>query len=275
MAMHFFKRLLRACSIALLFLVGFLTCCQSKLIYLPRGYSQELLRNANARELSYKTQQGLQTAWIHPAKSEGRGLVWLVFGGNGTVALDWLDYFDKPPLSEDTFILFDYPGYGQCEGHPSPASIRESVQKLLPALAMELKTTEGELRPRLRVFGHSLGCAAGLIAMEEHAIQRAVLLAPFTTMKDMARIVLGWPWCEILHHRFDNIATLERLQKREGVRILMRHGTQDEVIPVEMGRTLGKKFSNFVEYADITGGRHNDILNTDRTEIHSAMIQIR
>lgn len=269
------KSLMSMLILFLLSLVLLLVSCQNKLIYMPRAYGAGEVAGADARPLTYQTSQGLQKAWIHPAKAKGDGLIWLVFGGNGMVALDWQDYFASPQQRQDTYVLFDYPGYGQSEGRPTPSSIKESVIKLLPALATELQTTEESLRPRLRVFAQSLGCAAALMAVEEHHISDGVLIAPFTTMKDMARQVLGWPLCELLHHRFDNVATLSRLDQREGLHLIVLHGSADEVIPVEMGRTLGRRFPRIVQLAEVPGARHNDILNTDRGKIEAVMAACR
>lgn len=270
------KTLLVSAARILAVMVLFLACCQHKMIYMPRAYEAATVQHVDARPLVYETGQGKQTAWIHPKAATGsQGIVWLVFGGNGTVALDWVGFFDSPTLKQDTYVLVDYPGYGSSEGSPTPGRIKESVQKLVPTLAAELKTTEAELHPRLRVFGHSLGCSAALMAMEEHHIKKGVILAPYTSMKDMARHVLGWPLCEILHHRFDNVATLKRLQKEGGYLVVARHGTEDEVIPVAMGRKLGELFPDVVKYEDIAGARHNDVLNTDTAKVHAALEAVR
>jgi hypothetical protein len=81
--------------------------------------------------------------------------------------------------------------------------------------------------------------------------------------------------CEILHHRFDNVATLKRLQKEGGYLVVARHGTEDEVIPVAMGRKLGELFPGLVTYEDIAGARHNDVLNTDTDKVHAALEGVR
>lgn len=269
------KSLMSMLILFLLSLVLLLVSCQSKLIYMPRKYEAVEMAGANARPVSYEASRGKQTVWVHPAKAQGDGLVWLVFGGNGMVALDWQDYFSSPLLRQDTYVLFDYPGYGQSEGRPTPASIRESVTQLLPALATEFNTSPESLRPRLRVFAQSLGCAAALMAVEEHQISGGVLIAPFTTMKDMARQVVGWPLCEVLHHRFDNVAALSRLERREGLRLNVLHGSADEMIPVEMGRTLGRRFPRIIHFEEVPDARHNDILHTDRDRVEAAMAACR
>ena len=272
MKLLWLKKIGLVCLRVSLLLSLFLACCQSRLIYQPRAYDPELVNKSDVRKLEYATDQGVQRAWIHPAQAAGSRTVWLVFGGNGTVALDWLGWL--PMRGKRTFVLVDYPSYGASEGNPSPAHVRASIVALLPALAKELGTTPEGLKPRLRVFGHSLGCAAALMAMNELGVQRGLLLAPFTSMKDMAQKVVGWPCCEILYHRYDNIAELKRLEKRGDSRVIIRHGTADEVIPVEQARRLGQMFASFVSYEDLPGARHNRVLNTHRTELHALMDQL-
>jgi len=266
------RKLVKALATAFALLALLLASCQSKILYQPRSYAPATIAQEDAEELAYITDQGTQRAWIHPAKAVDTGTVWLVFGGNGTVALDWPGWL---PLRQGrTFVLVDYPGYGASEGRPTPGHLRDSIRALLPALATHWKTTPEALQPRLRVFGHSLGAAAALMAMNELSIQRGLLLAPFTRMKDMAQRVVGWPLCEVLHHRYDNIAELERLQKRGGSRVIICHGTVDEVIPVEQGRRLGQLFPELVSYEDLPGARHNRVLSTHRTELHALMDQL-
>src|SRR5205085_1923334 len=86
-------------------------------------------------------------------------------------------------------------------------------------------------------LGHSLGAAAALSAADALSLTRVVLLAPFTSMTDMARRTVGWPLCYINRHRFDNLARLAALASR-GARVHVFHGALDEVIPVALGFAL-------------------------------------
>ncbi|MDB6116476.1 MAG: alpha/beta hydrolase [Verrucomicrobiaceae bacterium] len=256
-------------------LVVLLLLFQEKLIYHSRGYDAAFLRGVNGRPLAFTTSQGKQVAWLAPQLHAPPEHVWLVFCGNGTVALDFEGYFGNSKLSGDQFVLFDYPSYGQCEGTPSPKTIRESIQALVPAVAANLGLTVDELRPKLRVFGHSLGCASALMAMEAYGIKNGVLVAPFTSMLAMGQRVVGWPMCNLLRHRFDNVAALERLKAVGGVHLHVFHGTADEVIPVAMGRELGERFPGLIQFEAVQGARHNDIIETDRRSILAAMDAMR
>jgi uncharacterized protein len=271
----FFKRLLRSLVIMSCTLCLFLLGCQQKIIYHPRVYTAHDLAHVNASQLSYTTAEGTQCAWLCPQSPVAAPeLIWLVFGGNGSTALDFADYFPAEMTLRDLCVLCDYPGYGLSQGRPSPESIRLSIQALLPALAKRLGKSSSELQPRLRVFGHSLGCAAALMAMEEHHIHSGILIAPFTRMKDMARKIIGWPLCELTHHRYDNLATLQRLSS-QAPQIHLIHGTEDEVIPFSHGQNIHTAFPKMIEFHCAEGARHNDILNTHKQKIRQLMESLR
>ena len=271
---RFIKKVL---TILLLILVGaplLLLLFQGRIIYHPRGYDAAVLRGVEAVPLRYTTAQGTQVAWMAPVRHGTPEHVWLVFCGNGTVALDFDRYFSEAGLAQDGFVLFDYPSYGQSEGSPSPATIQASIQALVPAVAAQLGLTVEVLKPRLHVFGHSLGCAAALMAMETHGIKTGVLVAPFTRMLDMSRRSVGFPLCCLLRHRFDNVAALERLHNAGGVRLKVFHGVADEVIPFAMGQELAERFPDMIAFEAVPGAHHNDIIDSERQRIQAAMAAI-
>ncbi len=247
---------------------------QSCMIYHPRGYEESFIKVSGAEPLHYRTSQGEQVSWIR--NPGGAGIVWLVFAGNGTRALDLVSYFERVrALENDVFVHVDYPAYGACEGRPSPAAISESIEVMLPTLAKRLSLKPEALQPRLRVFGHSLGAAAALIAMDEHRIHRGVLIAPFSSMKSMARMRVGWPLCELLHHRFDNEAAISRLQARGACHLQVIHGSDDEVIPQAQSAGLAAKFPDVITYHVVDGAFHNHILTTDRELVLKSMAAVR
>lgn len=269
------KQLLRLAAITILTPVLFLLGCQSRLIYHPAGYRAEhetLLRRAKGVRIPFTTAQGTQTAFYIPPRSAAAPpqTIWLCFGGNAALALDWLHFTD---LWEDDFayLLVDYPGYGECAGKPDPGSIRESGRAVFAALAKHFQKPETDLRDRLAVLGHSLGCAAALMTAQDLDVRRGVLVSPFTSMTDMGRIVLGWPLCLLNRHRFDNRSTLSSLTTRQGARFQLFHGREDEVIPVAMGRELGAMVPGAVTFREFPEAHHNDILVLHQDEIGRSM----
>jgi uncharacterized protein len=255
---------------------------QDSMIYLGVPYEpgevDENVSKFQVVRLPFESDQGRQEAyWL----VRGQAIddvppipdrVWLVFGGNAAQALGWGDFFALYRGSPAGFLLMDYPGYGACEGKPSPATILDSTQRAVTSLCQHLSCSEEQLRPRLAVFGQSLGAAAGLQAATYYKISRVVLISPFTRMLDMARRTAGPLHCHLLRHRWDNVARLEEMEQfAPPPHVSIIHGTEDEIVPVEMGRELGERFRKFVDFTELPGLGHNDITYSASEEILDAI----
>lgn len=262
--------------IPLLVVVVALLLLQDGLIYLPRKYPADLapLLPKGAVTLEYRTGQGDQTAFYRPAKAgDAPERLWLLFGGNGALALDWKEFVDAYPDDHAAFLLVDYPGYGRCAGAPSPSRIGDNADGAFAALAAKLGQTPESLTARSAVLGHSLGAAAASQFAARHALARVVLVAPFTELRAMARGVVGWPLCWLLKANFDNRARLDEVMARQPAPpVTILHGTDDEVIPVAMGRDLAGRFPGRVTFREIPGADHNGILALAESEIVAAML---
>lgn len=276
----FLRTIFRSVSIVVLLGVGLLTAWQSNLLYFPRAYQpQELsswMQKGRGQRVTYETGQGAQVAYLQRrVRQEGPpDRLWIVGAGNGSVALDLADFCWDHGDSRDVFLLVDYPGYGECAGSPTPGHIQENMAAVVPAAARALGLTLEQVRPKLRVFGHSLGCAAVLLGAREFGVHRGVLLAPFTSTMDMAQVVLHLPLGSVVWHRFNNVARLTELATGEGKMILF-HGTEDEVIPLRMAHEIQAAAPTLVELHEVPGGRHNDLLFRQPEEITAALARAR
>lgn len=260
-------------ALPLAFVVG----CQSRLIYFPRPYgagvTADWQRQGAGKTVDFQISQGRQRAFLQGNLSSPRNL-WIVCGGNGTVALDWSEWLARHAPRQDAWLLVDFPGYGDCEGAPSPARIRESFAMGIPAACRLLGWPEQPDPARLRFFGHSLGGAACLIASKEFRIQRGVLIAPFTSTMEMSRVVTGLPLGWLVIHRFDNTARLSELTRRGNGAVIILHGTDDEVIPVSMSRELASRNQGAVVLREIPNGRHNTVQSQHPDEVADALREI-
>lgn len=269
--------LMRAIQIILMIaLVPFVSLvgCQSKLIYSPRPYAAGATalwqQETHGRPIDFRTSQGKQRAFLQGNLKSPRNL-WVFCGGNGTLALDWSKWLETYAPPDDAWVLVDFPGYGDCEGAPSPRRIRESLDQVVPLACREMGWPEHPDSRRLRFFGHSLGAGACLIAASDFKIQRGVLLAPFTSTMDMTRQVIGVPLGLLVWHRFDNSARLAELASRGPGKVVILHGKNDEVIPVTMSRTLAAQQKGIIKLKEIPGGRHNDIQEKNADALANAL----
>ena len=258
-------------TIVIIFLVVAigLFLAQRKLMYFPRKYAPGYVKSLVAKGLipiRFTTSSGTQWAYYRPpgmpvAAGDLPESIWVLFGGNGSLALDWLMFL--PPDSEPQagLLLVDYPGYGECEGRTTRAAIDESLAALVPALAAELQVPKATIGGRLSVGGHSLGAAVALEFAQMHPVRDIVLISAFTSMKDMAKQTVGWPLCEVLIDRYDNRATLAALagrNPRPTLRIF--HGADDNLILPRMGRELAALHPGWASYHEFIGADHMDVV---------------
>lgn len=234
---------------------------QHKLIYHPRSYpaGYQPWKTSSLELLRYKTTEGSQTAYYLPPENGSVQRVWVLFGGNAGLALDWLGLLTQVRSAGVGFLLIDYPGYGASEGSASPETIRISTREAFQAWQREFGL---ESQPSWATLGHSLGASAALQFAEDHPVDRIVLLSPFTSLADMVRHLFGGWLVPLLRHPFENRKPLQLVLARHPVpAILIAHGDRDEVVPVQMGRELASLNQEKIEYLEIPDTGHNDILS--------------
>lgn len=209
---------------------------QDTFIYHPRRLVPGPLPPGLER-IVFHTDQGRQVAYLQPPQAQHR--LWVLFGGNATVALDWQPYLGALPRG-DGALLLEYPGYGECEGWPTPARILASFHAALAATSARLGLPPGTLDQDVNLIGYSLGSgAAAVVADDCPHCRRLVLIAPFTRLADMARRQMGWPLCLLLRYDYDSIGHLRHLAARAAPpQVVITHGDADELVPPAMGRTL-------------------------------------
>jgi pimeloyl-ACP methyl ester carboxylesterase len=266
----FARRIIRVVlGICLLLIAGLaiLYFRQHAMVYHPRPYDESYAYAfpANGIEISYTVATAKYSAYYIPGSGPLPKRLWLAFCGNGSLALDWTTILRQYPWNGDGFLLIDYPGYGKNGGYATIDSTRVSVAAALKALTERLRTDEDHLT--LCAIGHSLGAAVALDFAAEHRVQKVVLIAPFTTLREEAATILGGWIARLLIESYDNRANLVEVMKRNpDARVAIFHGTDDEIVPVRMGRQLAGQFP-FVEFFAVKNADHVSVLNHAHDDI--------
>lgn len=218
--------------------------------------------------LDFRISCGQQKAWYVPPRSAQEDTIvpqrlWVMFGGNGSVALGWKKVVEFSPDADAGFLLVDYPGYGFCEGTPSMKSIAESSDAAVVALASHLSVSAEELTSRpVRVMGHSLGSGMAVGFASRHKTDRIVLISPFTSMRAMAARMVTPMFSWMLRHRWDSVGILRKVLAADNPpEVIVIHGSADDTVPVEMGRAFKEEFGDHVTYVEIPGGDHGNVLD--------------
>lgn len=260
-------RTLAVILITPLVFVGMLNGLEHLLVYHPHPYRsnyQKLLAESGVLELPFEISTGKQVAFYLPPHDHARppDRLWVLFCGNGSLALDWLPLVRRDPKAGDGFLLIDYPGYGNSDGWPSIKNTRAAAEGALAALSARLAVAPETLEPRVNVIGHSLGAAAALDFADRHSqVREVILFAPFTSLRSEAAVFIGTQLSHLLLANYDNRAALRHLSKRNPPpRVMIYHGLQDGMIPVRMGRDLAAEFPGFVTFRGMPEATHDTIV---------------
>ena len=123
------KRLILFWLVVILTGILMLALLQHRMIYHPRSYGSiyQPYLNGSLQRFPIRL-EGSQTAFYQPPP-EGNPpqAIWILFGGNAALALDWMWLVEQSAGSDLGFLLIDYPGFGECEEVPLPKA------SLLPA----------------------------------------------------------------------------------------------------------------------------------------------
>jgi uncharacterized protein len=248
------------------------------MLYHPRpyesGYAHVL--PPDGVELHFTTVAGKQVAFYlpHSTASPLPTRIWVAFCGNGSLALDWTWLIAQIRQKADGFLLIDYPGYGKSQGYATIATTRASADQAVDALANHLRVKNTEIESRLNVIGHSWGTAVGLDFATRHPTEHIILIAVFTTLREEAATMVGKPLSYLLIENYDNRAALRKLtQSSVPPKVDIFHGTNDDIIPIQMSRELAQKFPNIVKFHPIAGGDHVTVIGKAANEILAGITQ--
>lgn len=267
--------MLRVLLLFALLATALLLLFQHRLIYFPRKYQPADLADlpGRASRVSYTTAEGAQVCFYippvaQPVRREQR--IWLMFPGNASLALDWTAFVSMASATTDGYLLIDYPGYGECEGTASPRAIDESTEMAFQTLLKNLGKAPEDFK--VGAMGISLGSAGALQFSVRHPVDRIVLIAPFSTMLEEAKRMVGIPLCYLLRHRFDNRSRLAELSLRPNPpRVSIFHGTDDVTVPCARSRQLKALFPKMIAFTEVPGADHDSILSVALPRIQEAM----
>src|SRR3954465_10265375 len=107
--MRWLKLMARMLVFLAIALVLLLLSCQSRLMYFPRPYGRAIvwdLEQRKGKQIEYTTSQGQQVAFYLPPRVDATAdpaFLWIVCGGNGSLALD---YSEEPMHWDGRFGYF-------------------------------------------------------------------------------------------------------------------------------------------------------------------------
>lgn len=127
-------------------------------------------------------------------------------------------------------LFLSYRGYGGSMGSPS-----ERTNVADARLAYETLIKDGIEPDDIIVYGESLGSGVAVQLAADNAVGGLVLDAPYTSIVDVA--ALAYPYLPVRPFMFDRYETMRHLPRVKAP-LLVMHGEDDRVIPVDMGKAI-------------------------------------
>jgi len=190
-------------------------------------------------------------AWYAPAKEDKPTI--LYFHGNAANAANRAPKIET--IRENGFGVFylNNRGYGGSGGRPTEENnVADAIA------AHDHLTGLGVPGDRIVAYGESLGSGQAVRLAAARPVAAVVLEAPLTSTVDVARSTYFWlPLGLVITDKYDN----ERNIRSVRVPVLILHGEQDAVIPVEMGLRIYHAANEPKRIEVLPDGGHNDLFD--------------
>jgi len=240
--------LIAAAALFLAFVFGF---GQVKLVFpapaqgRPPAYPDRLVRSGDAAFIYFS----------------GKTVV-AYFHGNGEDLADSIPMVSLLRTLGMGVLAVEYPGYGVADGRPSEQGAYQAAETAL----RWLKSEQGVDFGRVVLLGWSLGSGVASEMAKRELGARLILISPFTSVPEMVRRFIPFFPARFVRYRFDTVSKAASI----GIPVLIIHGTEDEVVPFEMGRRLAGAFPQ-AKLVPVEGGGHNDLLTLHALEVRNAL----
>lgn len=173
------------------------------------------------------------------------------FHGNGEQLLDQMSLGERLHEWGLGFLAVEYPGYGASPGSPTEDGIYAAAEAALKRLR-----EQGVPAERTVLSGRSIGTGVAVEMAKRGHGTRVMLVSPYTSIAELAGMFFPFlPTRLLVRDRFDTASKAADMK----VPVLIIHGEQDTLIPVEMGRRLGQRFPQ-ATVETVAGAGHNNVL---------------
>jgi len=253
--------------------------------YYPNGqiYGSPDELGLDFEPVSLSTRDGLKLdAWFLPAVKDrhGRpthaGTVLHLHGNAGNMTGHFQHVAWLPPAGWNV-LCFDYRGYGRSQGRVSRAGTVLDAHAALDYLLGRPDVDE----ERIVAFGQSLGGAIGIVLAAERPEIRSLAcdgafdnyrrVASWHIRRNPLLLCSAW-WVPrfLMSRDHEPVECIGRISPRP---VLIMHGTADQVVPVEMARSLYGAAGEPKEIWLVEGADHYDTLGEHAEEGQARLLR--
>jgi pimeloyl-ACP methyl ester carboxylesterase len=191
---------------------------------------------------------GAHLSALHLRLPHPKGVVFFLHGNAGNLASWFTGSAFYRQANYDLFML-DYRGYGKSSGRiRSERQLRADVRKAWDVVA---PLYAGK---RFVIYGRSLGTALAARLAAEIQPDLTILVSPFWSAADLARIHFPWVPAALLRYPLATNVDLRAVRTP----VLLVHGERDSLIPVDSSERLLAVAPN-ATLVRIRGAGHDDV----------------
>lgn len=159
-------------------------------------------------------------------------------------------------------LAIDFPGYGTSDGQSSESALVSAGKA-----AFEWLATEFPRNPKV-IMGWSLGAGVALQVAAEEQPDGLIALSPWSSLPEAAadhypRWVVGL----VVDEKYNSIEAARSVK----CPVLVIHGEQDELIPVDHSQRIAASLKGTVQYMRVFDAGHNDLFAQEEVwqQIHA------
>lgn len=239
---------------------GVIGCSQRRLMYHPDN-NQPVLSDAGLPDMaavSLATADGLELlAWYRAPSREGAPSLIYFHGNAGNIGDR--GYKVRPYLDAGFGVLLvSWRGYGGNPGSPTEEGFYDDARA-----ALDFIEAEGVTPGRVILYGESIGGGPAVQLATERDIGALVLEAPFTSAADVAQRVYWFlPARYLLLDRYESKSKIAEIDAP----LFIVHGERDQVVPVDMGRSMLAAANQPKDGRFFPSAGHNDLYDYGAAE---------
>jgi fermentation-respiration switch protein FrsA (DUF1100 family) len=233
---------------------------QRRILFRPDNTRPDLERAGvtGVREVTVTASDGLQLlAWYLPPGPNEQHVVLFLHGNAGNIGhrAYRLKRFAQVGWG---VLLLEYRGFGGNPGAPSEAGLLADARGGLAAVQ-----AMGFPLDRILLWGESLGPGLAVQLAAGEPVAAVLLEAPFTSIVDIARRQYPFvPAGILLLDRFESLHRMGMIRAP----VLVMHGANDRIIPLEMGRAIHAAASGPKELWVVRDAGHVDLVEAGAIE---------
>ncbi|SET20503.1 hypothetical protein SAMN05216326_11549 [Nitrosomonas marina] len=247
--------------------VVLLFCGCSNLLYYPDtrhryfdpeavGYTPETVFFTDA------AQRRLHGWWFSAQKSPVKATI-IFFHGNAENLTSHFLQIAWISREHYNVFIFDYPGFGLSEGHPTPKGCVESGHAAVDWVNRH-KVQGGPIIIYGQSLGGNIALRTALDKKDEINLRLVVADSTFDSFQQIARFKLShhwvtWPMQLLSYLLLSDYWAPGNLSSLSPVSVLVIHGQQDKTVEPVFGERIYKQLAEPKTYWIIPDGRHTDV----------------